>query len=132
VSHHIALNTPVYIVYEWTIREDGSSAWSRMQIDRTYAVRNEISLKVTHLRPCENDYSKDYGFPRDKEFIRDGFVDEFWLRENQLGERFRPSPFGRAPEEFYQDNKFVDFWDKGKDPFGWADQAAELFDGDEE
>ncbi len=132
VRHHIALNTPIRISYEWTIREDGSSAWSGMHIDRTYAILSEISLKITHLRPCENGYSKDFGFPLSKEFMRDGFVDEFWLRGNKLGERFGQSPFGRVPQEFYEDETYVNFWDEDKDPFGWADRAAELLDEDEE
>ncbi|MGD0171434.1 MAG: hypothetical protein ABSB81_04830 [Halobacteriota archaeon] len=48
----------------------------------------------------ENGYSKDYGFPHTKEYMRDGFMDEFWLRGSQLGERFKPSPFHVFPKGF--------------------------------
>jgi hypothetical protein len=130
VRHHIALNTPINISYEWAIREDGSSAWGGMRIERTGAFSGQISLKITHLRPCENGYSKDYGFPHDKEYMRDGFVDEFWLEGHKLGERFDMSPFSRVPPEFYDDHKFADFWDH--DPYGWADYAAEIDFGDED
>jgi hypothetical protein len=123
VRHRIALNIPIRIMYEWTIREDGSSAWKGMHIGRTYAYDNEISLNITHLKPCENGYSNDFGFPRVKGYMRDGFVDEFWLKAWQLGERFKESPFHRIPEEFYEDHKYAAYWDE--DPYGWADYAAE-------
>ena len=78
----------------------------------------------------ENGYSKDYGFPHTKEYMRDGFMDEFWLRGSQLGERFKPSPFHRVPEGFYDDQKYADYWDH--DHHGWADIAAEYYDEDQE
>jgi len=116
VRHHITLNTPLSITYDWTIREDGSSAWRGMGLGRTYAPTSKITLRITHLRPCENGYSNDYGFPHVKEYMRDGFLDEFWLRGGQLGERIRPSPFSRVPQGFYDDRKYADYWDK--DPYG--------------
>jgi hypothetical protein len=130
VRHSVALNTPIRIVYQWTIREDGSSAWAGMSIERSYAHSTEISLKISHLKPCDNGYSNDYGFPQVKEYMRDGFVDEFWLSGTQLGERFSESPFYRIPEGFYDDQEYADFWDK--DPYGWADYATEVNFGDED
>lgn len=128
VRHHIALNTPLRITYEWAIRENGSSAWKGMQIERTSVFGNEIILRVMHLRPCENGYSKDYGFPTVEEYTRDGFVDEFWLKGSQVGERFGESPFYRVPEGFYDDQQYAAYWDK--DPYGWADIAAQMAEKD--
>jgi hypothetical protein len=122
VRHHIALNTPVRITYEWAIREDGSSAWKGIRIERVYDYRNSISLKIIHLKPCENGYSSGYGFPHLKEYMRDGFIDQFWLSGSQLREEFSRSPFYRIPEGFYDDHEYVDFWEN--DPYGWADIAA--------
>lgn len=130
VRHHIALNTPISVTYEWTIREDGSSAWKGTRIQRSYWWSNEIKLEITHLRPCENGYSSDYGFPHIKEYMQNGFLDEFWLRNDQLGEIFKPSPFYRVPEGFYDDQEYADYWNK--DPYGWADYAAEVYDEDED
>ena len=130
VRHHIALSTPLSISYQWAIREDGSSAWSGMRIERTSAFSAQISLKITHLRPCKNGYSNDYGFPHVKEYMRDGFVNEFWLKGHQLGERFDMSPFSSVPPRFYDDREFADFWDR--DPYGWGDYAAEIDSRDED
>lgn len=128
VRHHIALNTPLRITYEWAIRENGSSAWKGMQIERTSVFGSEIILRIIHLRPCENGYSKDYGFPHVEEYTRDGFVDEFWLKGSQVGESFGESPFYRVPEGFYDDQQYAAYWDKG--PYGWADIAAEMTEKD--
>jgi hypothetical protein len=125
-----ALNTPLSITYEWVITENGSSGWKGIHIDRAGLFGNEILLRITHLKPCENGYSNDYGFPQVKEYKRNGFLDEFWLRGSQLGERMKPSPFHRVPEGFYDDQEYADYWDK--DPYGWADIAAEYNDGDQE
>ena len=130
VRHHIALNTPLSITYEWVITENGSSGWKGLHIDRAGLFGNEILLRITHLRPCENGYSNDYGFPQVKKYMRHGFLDEFWLRGSQLGERIKPSPFYRIPEGFYDDQEYADYWDK--DPYGWADYAAEVDFGDED
>jgi len=54
--------------------------------------------------------------------VRDGFVDFFWLKDNQLGEGFSDSPFA-FPEGFYDEQKHVNYWEE--DPFGWADLWAE-------
>jgi hypothetical protein len=126
VRHHLELNTPINIIYDWVIREDGSSAWNGMRIQRTYGYSNKISLSITHLTPCENGYSKDYGFPLLKEYMRDGFVDNFWLSGAQLCEEFSQFPYYRVRKEVYEDQKFIDYWDD--DPYGWADLAAELPD----
>jgi hypothetical protein len=128
VRHHIALNTPLSITYEWVITENGSSGWKGMHIERAGLFGNEILLRITHLRPRENGYSNDYGFPQDKEYKRNGFLDEFWLRGSQLGERMKPSPFHRVPEGFYDEQEYADYWDK--DPYGWADYAAEMNEQD--
>lgn len=130
VRHQIALNTPLSIAYEWVITENGSSGWKGMHIDRAGLFGNEILLRITHLRPCENGYSNDYGFPQVKEYTRNGFLDEFWLRGSQLGERIKPSPFHGVPEGFYDDQEYADYWDR--DPYGWADIAAEYYDEDQE
>jgi hypothetical protein len=120
VRHHIALNTPLSITYEWAIREDGSSAWSRMHIERASAFRAKITLKTTHLTPCENGYPNDYGFPRVKKYMEEGFVDEFWLEGSKLGEGFEETPFyGAIPEEFYDDHEYAPYWEE--DPYGWSD-----------
>jgi hypothetical protein len=126
VRHHIALDTPVSITYEWVIREDGSSGWKGMQIKRTHAWTNKISLAITHLTPCENGYSKDYGFPLTKEYMRDGFIDSFSLSGDQLREVFSQPPYFRVRKEVYEDQKLIDYWDN--DPYGWADFAAEYPD----
>ena len=94
-----------------------------MHIERTYAIRNTIRLTVTHIRPCENGYSKDYGFPQTEELVRDGFEDEFWLEGSRLGERFKDSPLHGVPHGFYDEHRYVEYWDY--DPYGWADRAAE-------
>ncbi len=130
VRHHIALDTPHSITYEWTIREDGSSAFTGMRIRRDYVFDSEIKLQITHLRPCENGYSNDYGFPHVMEYMRDGFVDEFWLKGTQLGERFQPTHFGGIPEGFYESQTYADYWNK--DPYGWADYNAEHYDNEQE
>ena len=127
--HQIPLYTPVRLMYEWVIREDGSSAWRRMHVERTAFGLEQIDFKVIHLRPCENGYSKNYGFPHVKDYVRDGFVDFFWLKGNQLAERFSDSPFA-FPEGFYDEQKYVNYWEE--DPFGWADYAAEPYDENED
>ena len=121
VRHHIALSTPISITYKWAIREDGLNAFTGISVRREYVYYSEIKLQITHLKPCENGYSKDYGFPHGEEYTH-GFEEEFWLRGTELGERFKPSPFGNIPSEFYKEEKYADYWDK--DPYGWADYAA--------
>lgn len=129
VRHHITLNVPINITYEWAIREDGEGAFAGIHIQRQYVYESDIKLQITHLRPCENGYSKDYGFPHGEEYTN-GFVEEFWLRGTELGQRFKPSPFGDIPSEFYKDEKYADYW--AKDPYGWADYAAEPYYEDTE
>jgi hypothetical protein len=45
-----------------------------------------------------------------------------------LGERIKPSPFHQVPEGFYDDQEYAEYWDK--DPYGWADYAAEMNEQD--
>ncbi|MGA7076818.1 MAG: hypothetical protein WBZ42_09825 [Halobacteriota archaeon] len=130
VRHRIALSMPVSITYKWTIREDGSSAFTGISLQREYVYYSEIKLQITHLRPCENGFSRDYGFPHVKEYIRDGFVDEFWMKGTELGERFAPSRFGGVPDGFYEVQTYADYWDK--DPYGWGERATEYYDEDQE
>lgn len=122
--HQISLDTSINITYDWVIREDGLSAWKGMHIEKTYSLQSKVILNVTHLRPCDNGYSNDYGFPNDKEFRRDGFVDCFSLTGSQLTESFDSTRFGPVPPGYYDQEEYVDYLDK--DPYGWADYAAEF------
>ncbi|MGZ4848600.1 MAG: hypothetical protein ACXV3D_03000 [Halobacteriota archaeon] len=118
--HHILLDMPVSIEYEWVIREDGLSAWKAMYLRRTYS--EEIELNILHLRPCSNGYSLNYGFPHNETYMRDGFVASFLLRGNSLEERFSGQPLGPVPQDFYDEEKYAAYWDR--DPYGWTDYAA--------
>jgi hypothetical protein len=95
-----------------------------MHFEKTYSLQSTLILNVTHLRPCENGYSRDYGFPSDKEYARDGFVDRFSLTDRKLTESFDSSTFGPVPAGFYKQEEYVDYW--AKDPYGWGDIAAEF------
>jgi hypothetical protein len=123
VRHKIPLDKPILMRYDWVIRENGSSAWKGLHITQTSNERVRIELNVIHLQPCENGYSKDYGFPNIKEFAENGFVDTFTLEGQQLIESFYENPFGPVPENFYYMNESIDYWDE--DPYGWADYATE-------
>ena len=121
VQHHIALNTPISLMYDWTINWNGEVTLDLLQMEKTTGLNSEIILRVTHVRPEEDGYSMGYGFPRTKEYLRGGFVDEFWLKGNQLGERFEP--FLWLPHGYYDDGERADYLDR--DSHGWADKTTE-------
>jgi len=88
VRHKIALDESIGLRYNWVIEEDGRSEFQGLDVLRQGSTK--IELNVIHLKPLENGYSRDYGFPQIDILVDLGFVDVFELSERgALREGFR-------------------------------------------
>ena len=81
----------------------------------------EVRLEVEHLKPCEDGYSKDYGYTDVDLFDKYGFIDIFTLRPGELEEKFKIRYAAIPSERFLRDDK---------DPEGHADLLQDIEYGD--
>jgi hypothetical protein len=119
VRHNIPVGKPVSLDYYWTIKEDGQTEFRGMSAQETEST--DIRLEVEHLKPRDDGYSQDYGYPDVDLFDMYGFVDIFTLRPGELEERFKIRYAAIPPERFHRDDK---------DPEGYADLLQDIGYGD--
>ena len=115
VRHDMPVGKPVSLEYSWTIKEDGQTEFRGMSAQETHST--EMRLEVEHMKPCDDGYSQDYGYPDVDLFDSYGFMDIFTLRPGELEERFKIRYAAIPSERFLRDDQ---------DPEGYADLLQEI------